>query len=356
MINLKTFGLLDSIYDQFLHFESQGYSLGRVVSEHKGLYKVITEFGEVIGNLPGSFLNGISESSDYPTVGDWVLCTIREYEMRATIHKVFERFSKISRNAVGKANQEQVIATNINTVFITVSLNSDFNLRRIERYLTATYDSGCNPVIVLTKCDLVSEEELLKRFGEVRDIAFGTSIYSVSVVTGKGIGEIEKYCGEGQTVALLGSSGAGKSTLCNYLTGIELQKTQDIRNDDKGRHTTTHRQLINLPSGGNLIDTPGMRELQVWDTNNSVTNSFTDIKELASTCYFNNCTHINEPGCSVLSAIEQNILNKDRLDNYFKVENEIKHLERKNDKIKQSQFKKCQKKEARYRKKVNLFK
>ncbi|CAM3987233.1 ribosome small subunit-dependent GTPase A [Mesobacillus zeae] len=341
MINFTNLGLNEELLNEYSIYKDNGFELGRICSEHKGIYKILTEVGEVLGNISGNFLNSITQKSDFPAVGDWVVISLRKEEKKATIHSLLTRFSKFSRKSAGKTIEEQVVATNINTVFLTISLNNDFNLRRIERYLISAWESGAKPVVVLNKCDLVSEEIVENKIKEVESIAIGVPIYPVSCLSGYGMDSLKKHCTSGETVALLGSSGAGKSTICNYLLGKRHQITQQVREkDDKGKHTTTHRELLQLPTGGNLIDTPGMRELQLWDIENSLSIGFSDIEKLAEKCLFKDCKHIHEPSCAVKEAIKDGLLDQARLDSYFKVEKEIRYLERKGDKLKNSLNKK----------------
>jgi len=233
-----------------------------------------------------------------------------------------------------------VVAANVDTLFLCMALNNDFNLRRLERYLTIGWDSGAIPVVVLTKSDLCTDLE--SKISEVESVAFGVDVLVTSSMDVDGEMQIRPYIAEGKTVAFLGSSGVGKSTLINRLLGEDRLETQALRNDDKGRHTTTHRELILLPSGGMVIDTPGMRELGMWDSAEGVETTFADIEELANRCRFSDCTHTSEPGCAVLSALEDGSLDPSRWNSYLKIKTELEYaadsesyLERKEQKFKE---------------------
>lgn len=296
--------------------------LGRVVAQYKDLYKVATENSELIAEISGKFRYSSEKLSDYPAVGDFVMID-RENSLsgNAIIHHVLTRKSVFLRRAVGTVHDVQVVAANIDTVFICMSLNNDFNLRRLERYLAIAWDSGAMPVIVLTKSDLC--EDLLTKLEEIREVAMGVDLVVTSSMTEDGYKTILKYIITGQTVAFMGSSGVGKSTLINRLLGEDIIKTREIRRDDKGRHVTTRRELILIPSGGAVIDTPGMRELGVDSVN--LTKTFIDIDELTYKCKFNDCQHDNEPGCAVRRAIEEGIITEERLISYKKLRKEAKY-------------------------------
>ncbi|YCA13439.1 ribosome small subunit-dependent GTPase A [Bacillus sp. AK128] len=304
---------------------------GRVILEHKRMYRVVTEEGELLAEITGKMRFQADGREDFPAVGDWVLVTPRQSEGRASIHEILPRFSKFSRKVAGLTTEEQIVATNINTIFLVNALNQDFNLRRLERYLLLTWESGANPVIVLTKSDLA--ENIEETLDQIEAIAFGVPVHVTSAKNNEGLEHLKTYLEEGQTVALLGSSGAGKSTLTNYLLGEEKQLVQDIRDEDgRGRHTTTHRELVHLPTGGMIIDTPGMRELQLWEADGAMNQSFSDVEDLAELCYFRDCEHQNEPKCAVREAIQSGRLEEDRLQSYIKLQRELAYLERKNDK------------------------
>ncbi|TLS35059.1 ribosome small subunit-dependent GTPase A [Pseudalkalibacillus caeni] len=331
-MNLKQLGWNDFFAAAAAEYNTdQPFTVGRVSLEHKRLYRILTEHGELLGEVSGKFRHTASEREDFPAVGDWVILTARPEEGKATIHAVLPRQSKFSRKAAGDTTEEQIIATNINTVFLVNALNKDFNVRRIERYLLMAWESGANPVIILSKSDLC--DDLDQKIEEVENVALGVPIHAVSATDDVGIDQLEPYLTEGHTVALLGSSGAGKSTLTNRLFGSEKLLVKEIREgDDKGRHTTTHRELVMIPGGGLLIDTPGMRELQLWEADSSVSQSFSDIEEIAEQCRFRDCSHDGEPGCAVKEAIDAGDLIEKRFENYIKLQRELAYLERKADK------------------------
>ena len=296
----------------------------RVILQEKGMYKISN--GSAVKNaaVSGKFMFTAATVSDYPAVGDYVIAEWPEDNSNAVIHSVFPRKSCFIRKAAGPENQEQVVAANIDTVFLCMSLNNDYNLRRIERYLAAAYDSGASPVIVLTKADLCDDVEI--KISEIQSVAFGVDVLAVSSINME-FDVLMKYILPGKTIAFLGSSGVGKSTLINRLLGNDRIATGGLRNDDKGRHTTTHRELITLENGAFLIDTPGMRELGMWDNESGIDTVFSDIEELTCQCKFSNCTHTNEPGCAVRAAIDSGELSEERWQSYQKLIQENAYAE-----------------------------
>jgi len=304
-----------------------GVSIGRVSQEHRQSYIVLTEQAEHFAQVSGKLRHAAMGRGDYPAVGDWVLITVPS-EDQAIIQQVLQRRSKFSRKVAGITTEEQVIAANVDTVFIVCGLNRDFNVRRIERYLTLAWDSGARPAVILSKSDLCLDIDAM--VSSVEAVAPGVPIHAVSCLTGSGLHELSAYLGDGQTVAFLGSSGAGKSTLINRLLGQDLMRVGEIRaDDDRGRHTTTHRQLLVTASNGLMIDTPGMRELQLWGSDDGLQNTFEDIYEVATRCRFTDCTHTREPGCAVQEALRCGELARDRYESYLKLGRELSFLARK---------------------------
>lgn len=317
-VDMKSFGLSERFINESNLYENM--KIGRITSQDRDLYKVVTENGEQRAQVSGKFRYNTVSVSDYPAVGDFVMLDGNE-EGNKIIHHVLTRKSAFIRKAAGSANEPQVVAANIDIVFICMSLNNDFNLRRLERYIGVAWDSGATPVVVLTKSDLC--KDLNEKLSELETVALGVDIIVTSSMIEDGYISVKKYIIEGKTVAFIGSSGVGKTTLINKLAGENLFETQGLRNDDKGRHTTTKRELIVLPSGGVVIDTPGMRELGIESAD--LSKAFSDIDELSKLCRFNDCTHTTEPGCAVKEAIKEGSLTEERLASYFKLKKEAKY-------------------------------
>ncbi len=317
---MENLGLTDSLIQESKQFNN--LFIGRVSSQFKNLYKVMTENGEMIAEIAGKLHYKVNDHSELPAVGDFVMVDRMDNSQgNGIIHQVLTRKSVFARKSAGSKEELQVVAANIDTVFICMSLNNDFNLRRLERYLSIAWDSGALPVVVLTKSDLCSDIE--EKLEEVSSIAIGVDVHVTTSTSDEGYQSLQKYLSHGQTVAFIGSSGVGKSTLINRLIGENVVETNKIRNDDKGRHTTTRRELFVLPESGVVIDTPGMRELGIMSAD--LSKSFVDIDELAAQCKFNDCTHTNEPKCAVQNAIQEGTLTVERLENYRKLAKEAKY-------------------------------
>ena len=287
----------------------------RVSIEHNHIYRVATAQGERMAQSAGRLKHEATGQDQLPAVGDWVAVALNETDNTATIRSILPRRSSFSRKAAGDPTMRQVVASNIDFVLVVAGLDRDFSPRRIARYLVAAAESGARPVVVLNKYDMC--KNLDAAVGKVRDAAPSVPIHATCGKTGAGVDQLETYLTPGRTIALLGSSGAGKSTLINRLLGEERQRTQPVRHTDhRGRHTTIHRELITCPGGGIIIDTPGMRELQIWDSDRALEDAFTDIDELAGECHFRDCGHGNEPGCAVRTAVEEGRLDAARLRQY----------------------------------------
>jgi ribosome biogenesis GTPase len=298
------------------------YVPGRVVGDFGSKYRVMTEKGETWGELAGKLRHSLGATGEFPAIGDWVALVIQDGGAHAVIHGVLPRYSVISRKVAGNTQDEQIVASNVNTLFLVSALNDDFNIRRMERYLIMAWNSGANPVILLTKADLCADAE--DRIADMERAAPGVPVFAVSALLDSGRERLLPYIGPGQTVALTGSSGCGKSTMVNWLSGKTLQLTQDVREgDSRGRHTTTHRELFVLPDGGIIVDTPGMRELQLWEDEGGLDLAFGDISVWAASCRFSNCSHEREEGCAVLEAVQSGELEEKRLQNYRKTQREL---------------------------------
>lgn len=329
-MSLNFLGWSNFFNSSFEPFRLQGFTVGRVVIEHRNTYIVLTEQGEVSAEVTGKLRHYALQRQDFPAVGDWVVIRIRELEKQATIYEILPRFSKFSRKTVGGKTDEQIVAANVDTVFLVSGLDGDFNIRRVERYLILAWESGANPVIVLNKADLCNNLE--QRLLEIESVALGVPILVLSAAQNQGINALKTYLQPGKTVALLGSSGVGKSTITNQLMGETVQAVQSVRQDDsRGRHTTTHRELILLPTGGLIIDTPGMREIQLWTGDEGLQSTFADIEIIAQQCRFRNCQHAHEPGCAVQQALQSGQLEAPRFLSYQKLQKELDYLERKQD-------------------------
>jgi ribosome biogenesis GTPase len=337
--DLETLGWNDELSEQFEPYQARGFVAGRVAVQHRGEWDVLTETGELRCELPGRAFYEAESAAELPAVGDWVAVEPRAGDEAGTIRALLPRRTKFSRLAAhdprSEVTREQVLATNVDVVFIVSSLNEDLNLRRLERYVTLAWESGANPVILLTKSDL--HPDPAAAVSDVAAIADGIAVVALSSRSGDGLDAVRDHLGTGVTAVLLGSSGVGKSTLINALLGEERLDTQEIRADGRGRHTTTRRELIVLPGGGLVIDTPGIRELQLWEADEGIDEAFEDIVELAAQCRFSDCAHDSEPDCAVRVALEDGTLSSDRWASYQKLQRELLHLDRRIDKRAQAE-------------------
>ena len=318
----------DSFFEeQYQKLRAPGSIPARVTSESKESYKVISRYGELTAKISGKMRFLAGAENRYPAVGDWVVIKPNTDEKKCTIQGVLPRKSKFSRKVAGEKTEEQIVSANVDTVFIISGLDGgrNLNLRRIERYLTLAWNSGANPVLILNKADLCDDIDSIIQ--DIGAIAPGISIHAVSATERKGFSSLKDYFTEGRTVAFLGSSGVGKSTLINALLGFDRQETAAVREDDHtGRHITTQRELILLPDGGIVIDTPGMREIQMWGDDADLQGAFQDIETLARGCRFKDCTHNVETGCAVTEAVANSGLDAARLESYHKLQDELRYF------------------------------
>ncbi len=316
----------DPFFEQnFAEYRDQGHTPMRINREDRGKYLAFSELGEYTCELSGKYRFSSNDMTLTPSVGDWVAAAAYPDEAKAVIHAVLPRKSSFSRKAAGQATDEQAIAANIDTVFIVAGLDMNYNIRRIERSLAMAWNSGATPVVLLNKSDICPETASRKL--EVESIAIGVDVHALSAAGDTGMEIFDKYLQPGKTVAFIGSSGVGKSTIINRLLGCDRLATNTVSDvTSKGRHTTTHRELMALPGGGLVIDTPGMRELQVWGDEEGLKQTFSDIEELSAGCKFRDCGHDHEPGCAVQKAIQSGTLDIKRAESYFKLRAEFSHL------------------------------
>jgi ribosome biogenesis GTPase len=319
----------NSYFEAIWHDGERGSAVpARVIAQQRGFWRVAGEFGECWAEAAGRLRLAANEGAEWPAVGDWVTVEIRNGEKSALIQEVLPRRSRFVRKSPGKRIEEQVIAANVDTALLVSALDGDFNPRRVERYLTQCWESRAKPVLVLNKADAYAEQQL--RAAEIERVALGAGVYRISAKTGEGVGELEKLLSPGQTFVLLGSSGVGKSTLANRLLGESRQEVQPVREgDSRGRHTTTARELFVLPGGALLMDTPGLREMQLWDAEEGLAEVFADIDSLAAQCRFGDCKHEGEPGCAVRAALTAGTLDEARLESRRKLLREQEFLRRK---------------------------
>src|SRR5688572_16692764 len=333
---LSSMGLADMGWDETAakSFEAfaatPGVEPARVVIEFNHIYRIWAGDGELEAIASGRLKHQAASRSALPAVGDWVAIRRRRDDTRAAIIAVLPRRSWFSRKMAGAVTDEQVVAANVDVVFIVMALDGDFNLRRLERYLLLARESGAAPVVLLTKPDL--SQDIPARVSEVTALAGDAPAHVLSPKFNQGLEQVDHYLTPGRTGALLGSSGVGKTTIINRLVGTDTRRTRNVRESDStGRHTTSHRELVVLPNGGLLIDTPGMRELQLWDVGTAVRETFDDVEQLAAGCHFTDCRHRDEPRCAVKGAVEAGRLATERLDSYLKLQDEMAYLARQQD-------------------------
>jgi ribosome biogenesis GTPase len=319
-LTLEELGWSAFFADGFEPYNSDGRIPARVAVRHHGPCELLTEQGPL-----GGISSGRLEATELPAVGDWVAARPLPGERKAVIDAVLPRRSAFTRKEAWERTVEQVVAANVDTVFLVSAFRHDLNPRRTERYLTAAWESGAEPVLVLNKADLSTDP--VAEAAPVEAIAFGVPVHLVSAASGDGLEALESHLAVGRTVALLGSSGVGKSTLLNRLAGRRVMKTRELRQDGRGRHTTSHRELVPLPGGGLLLDTPGMRELQLWAGEESLDATFDDVVSLFGGCRFTDCSHEQEPGCAVQAALAEGTLSRERYDSWRKLQRELRRLE-----------------------------
>jgi ribosome biogenesis GTPase len=302
----------------------------RVAVEFNHLYRLYVDGGDMEAVVSGRLKHHAASRAELPAVGDWIVARRRPDEDRGSIVHILPRKSRFSRKVAGSVTDEQVVAANVDVVFLVMGLDADFSPRRLERYLLLARDSGASPVVLLTKPDLCAD--VGARAADVAVVAGDVPVHLLNPRSGEGADAVRGYVAHGRTCALLGSSGVGKSTIVNRLVGADVRKTRAVREtDSKGRHTTTHRELVPVPGGGLLLDTPGMRELQLWDVGDAVEQTFDDVERHASACRFSDCRHRIEPGCGVKAAVAAGTLPPERLASYVAFQDELAHLARQQD-------------------------
>jgi ribosome biogenesis GTPase / thiamine phosphate phosphatase len=344
-LTLEELGWSAFFADAFEPYNREDTIPARVAVRHHGPCELLTERG-LLGGVP----SGRLAESELPAVGDWVVARPLDGERKALIEAVLPRRTAFKRKEAWRRSVEQVVAANVDTVFLVSAFHHDLNPRRTERYLTAAWESGAEPVLVLNKADLSADP--VAEAASIEAVAFGVPVHLVSAVSGEGVDALQSHLEPGRTVALLGSSGVGKSTLVNRLAGSPVMATRELRQDGRGRHTTTHRELVPLPGGGLLLDTPGMRQLQLWAGEDALDSTFDDVVGLAGGCRFNDCSHEREPGCAVQAALADGTLPPERYDSWRKLQRELRALEIRHDARLRAEARKEIRRFSRSRKKV----
>ncbi len=323
--HLSDLGWSDFFEINFQPYKNRGLIPARISCEHRDLYTVLCTEGETTSRISGNYRYTVRSRAEYPSVGDWVAVSMIEGKDTATIHDLLPRRTYISRKVAWTRTEEQILAANIDVAFLISGMDDEFNIQRIERYITMCYNRDLRPVIVLNKQDLCPDVN--DKLNETRSIAFDIPVHAISALSGVGINQLRPYLAEGKTAVCLGSSGVGKSSIINRLTGEDRMLTGDIsKSTGKGTHVTVQRELIPLSSGGLIIDTPGLRELQLWGDEGDVTDTFRDIEQLSCSCRFRDCQHRKEPGCAVKNAIKDGRLDIARYRNYLKLQRELRFL------------------------------
>ncbi len=321
-MELASLGWNSFFADAFTEHQKQGLVPARVVTEDKHFYTVVGEMGDLLAVVTGRIHHRRESNSDFPKVGDWVAIARQAGEEKAVIHAVLPRRTTLTRKVTGREIEEQVLATNLDKAFVVQALDATFNLRRLERFLVMVHEGGAQPVVVLNKADVCDDVDA--RLAETKLAAGETAVVVVSAKTRKGIGQLREFIRPGETVAFIGTSGVGKSSLINRLNGEETQPTIEVRaSDSKGRHATTWRELIPLPNGGLVIDTPGMREFHMWVAGEGLGEAFPDLTIISAGCKFSDCQHSNEPGCAVKAAVETGQITRERYASFLKLQREL---------------------------------
>ena len=324
-INLSDLGWSDFFEKHFQPYQNRGFIPGRVSREHKNLYSILCTHGETVARVAGTYRFRTRSTADYPATGDWVALSMQNITDPAIIHNLLPRRTYLSRKVAWTRTEEQILAANIDIAFLISGMDDEFNIQRIERYITMCYNRNLRPVIILNKQDLC--EDIEDRIHEIESIAFDIPVHPISALTNAGIENLRPYLTAGTSAVCLGSSGVGKSTIINRLLGEKRLLVGSISaSTNKGKHVTVQRELLPLSSGGLIIDTPGLRELQLWGDEDDVNDAFRDIEQLSRHCRFRDCQHKKEPGCAVKRAIHEGQLKIERYKNYLKLQRELRFL------------------------------